>query len=202
MNLGLLLATFGLVIPAELPDKTFISCVVMASRHRPVPVWIGGATALIAQAGLAVVAGRALELLPRTAVRSVVAGLFVAGALYLIAVPERVATEKGERIGGREDADLAGQVAAPGWRIALLTFSLVALAEFGDITQILIANLTARYHAAWSVFAGAAAAFVLVSGLGVLGGRTLVRVVPLALVRRLSGLVLLGLGIYTIVGLL
>lgn len=83
----------------------------------------------------------------------------------------------------------------------LTTFSVVALAEFGDITQILIANLTARFKDPWAVFLGASVAFVLVSGIGVLGGRAIIRVVPLGIVRRISGLALLGLGIYTIVEL-
>jgi putative Ca2+/H+ antiporter (TMEM165/GDT1 family) len=84
----------------------------------------------------------------------------------------------------------------------LTTFSLVALAEFGDITQILIANLSARFRDTWAVFIGASAAFLVVSGVGVLGGRAIIRLVPLSVVRRLSGLALLGLGIYTVVGLL
>ncbi|MGO9198348.1 MAG: TMEM165/GDT1 family protein [Acidimicrobiales bacterium] len=199
MNLGVLLATFALVIPAELPDKTFISCIVMASRHRALPVWIGGASALILQAGIAVVAGRLLALLPHTVVRSVVAALFIGGAAYLIFVPEHEEASKGEELGERASTGQARS--STWWRPMLTTFSIVALAEFGDITQILIANLSARYHATWSVFAGASAAFIVVSGFGVVGGRAIIRVVPLAIVRRLSGGALLGLGIYTIVGL-
>ena len=205
MNFGILLATFALVIPAELPDKTFISCIVMASRHRPLPVWIGGASALILQAGIAVVAGRLLALLPHTAFRSVIAALFIGGAAYLLFVPEKEEEAKGERLGER---GAGGEEVAPPtrsdtwWRPMLTTFSIVSLAEFGDITQILIANLSARYHATWSVFVGASAAFIVVSGAGVLGGRAIVRVVPLSIVRRVSGLALLGLGIYTIVGLI
>ncbi|MGO9557871.1 MAG: TMEM165/GDT1 family protein [Acidimicrobiales bacterium] len=213
MNFGVLLATFALVIPAELPDKTFISCIVMASRHQPLPVWIGGASALILQAGVAVLAGRLLALLPHTAVRSVIAALFIGGAAYLLFVPEKEEEAKGERLGergavGDVGPPVPGEGAEPAmvsgtlWRPMLTTFSIVALAEFGDITQILIANLSARYHATWSVFAGASAAFIVVSGLGVLGGRAIIRVVPLAIVRRVSGLALLGLGIYTIVGLI
>jgi putative Ca2+/H+ antiporter (TMEM165/GDT1 family) len=211
MNFGILLATFALVIPAELPDKTFISCIVMASRHRPLPVWIGGASALILQAGIAVVAGRLLALLPHTAVRSVIAALFIGGAAYLLFVPEKEEEAKGERLGERGaggEGGAGGEEVAPPtrsdtwWRPMLTTFSIVSLAEFGDITQILIANLSARYHATWSVFVGASAAFIVVSGAGVLGGRAIVRVVPLSVVRRVSGLALLGLGIYTIVGLI
>lgn len=213
MNLGALFVTFGLVIPAELPDKTFISCLVMASRHRPLPVWIGAALALILQTAVAVAAGRLIILLPQTAVRSVVAALFIGGAAYLLFVPERHEEKAGEQIAdrapGRDVADGEGDRAdgvqvgdAPSWwRPMLATFSVVALAEFGDLTQILIANLTARYRDAWAVFIGASAAFVVVSGAGVLGGRALIRVIPLALLRRLSGVALLGLGIYSVVQL-
>jgi putative Ca2+/H+ antiporter (TMEM165/GDT1 family) len=35
VDLAVAATTFALVIPAELPDKTFISCLVLASRHRP-----------------------------------------------------------------------------------------------------------------------------------------------------------------------
>lgn len=194
MNFGVLLMTFGLVIPAELPDKTFISCVVMASRHRPLAVWLGGACALILQAAVAVVAGRLMELLPHTAVESVIAALFVAGAAYLIIVPESHEGPVGDD--GDEPVHDVGR--AEFWRPMLATFGLVALAEFGDVTQILIANLTARYRATVSVFIGAAAAFMVVSGFAVVAGRNIVRVVPLSVVRRISGLALLALGIYTI----
>ena len=80
MNLGLAAATFAVVIPAELPDKTFISAVVLSSRHRPLPVWLGAATGLVAQAGVAVAAGRLLGLAPHRVVAAIVAGLFFAGA--------------------------------------------------------------------------------------------------------------------------
>lgn len=239
MNLGVMLATFALVIPAELPDKTFITCVVMASRHRALPVWVGGAAALTLQAAIAVVAGHFLALLPQTTLRAVIAALFVGGAGYLLFVPEKSETTKAERLGGAgaqrrersaehvaagsrstlpeiEEAFEAGGATAPArsstatavataersWRPALTTFAIVALAEFGDITQVLIANLAARYRAELAVFIGAAAGFLLVSAAGVIGGKAIIRVVPLAAVRRLSGLALLGLGIYTIAELL
>jgi putative Ca2+/H+ antiporter (TMEM165/GDT1 family) len=195
VNLAIAATTMVLVIPAELPDKTFISCVVLSSRNRALPVWLGGAIALTLQALLAVVAGGLLALLPHTAVRIVIAVLFMAGAAYLIFVPEKAAEEKGERLGDK------AAVAVSDWRVFFTTFTIVALAEFGDITQVLIANLTAKYRDPVGVFVGATVGFWIVSGLGVLSGKTIVRVVPLALVRRLSGVVLLGFGIFTIVSL-
>jgi putative Ca2+/H+ antiporter (TMEM165/GDT1 family) len=195
VNLAIAATTMVLIIPAELPDKTFISCVVMASRNKALPVWIGAAVALTAQALLAVLAGRLLVLLPHTAVRIVVATLFMAGAAYLIFVPEKAEEVKGERLAEREVS------VSSNWRVLFTTFTIVALAEFGDITQVLVANLTARYRAPLAVFVGATVGFWIVSGLGVLSGKTITRIVPLAVVRRASGVILLGFGIWTIVSI-
>jgi len=212
MNLGLAAVTFAVIIPAELPDKTFISAIVLSSKHRPLPVWLGAAAGLIVQAGVGVLAGRLLALLPHRTVEGIVAGLFLAGAAYLLFVPERAAEQAGtEAAAGHLDQVTPESAGDPpgreprrlsGARIALITFGVVTLAEFGDLTQVIVANLTARYRDPLSVFVGAAAAFVLVSGVGVAAGRTLTRYVPLALVRRLSGTVLGGLGIWTLVSVI
>jgi putative Ca2+/H+ antiporter (TMEM165/GDT1 family) len=190
--------TFALVIPAELPDKTFISCLVLSSRHRALPVWVGAASALIMQAGIAVVAGGLLALLPKSAVKGIVAALFIGGAIYLLATTERAEKQRAEMLASEEEESL-GAKSPSFWRIAAITFAVVAVAEFGDITQVLIANLSAHYRDRWAVFSGAAVAFALVSVFGVLAGRTITRWVPLSAVRRLSGIALLGFGIYSIV---
>lgn len=200
MDLAVAATTFALVIPAELPDKTFISCLVLSSRHRPLPVWVGAVCALVLQAGLAVVAGGLLALLPKLALRSVVTALFLGGAVYLFATTEHAEQERGEILAsGEEKALAAGRYSF--WRVAAITFAVVALAEFGDITQILIANLAARYRDGSAVFAGAAAGFALVSVGGVLAGRVITRFVPLAVVRRISAVALFGFGTYSIVSL-
>lgn len=61
---------------AELPDKTMIATIVLSSRSRPLPVWIGAALAMVVNAAVAVLAGRLLELLPHRWVEAVVAALF------------------------------------------------------------------------------------------------------------------------------
>lgn len=200
MNLAIATTTFALVIPAELPDKTFISCLVLSSRHRPLPVWVGAVSALVLQAGLAVVAGGLLTLLPRLAVRSVVAALFLGGAAYLLATTERAERKRGELLASGEEQSLADGRSSF-WRVTAITFAVIVVAEFGDITQVLIANLAAHYRDRLAVFSGAAAGFALASVFGVLAGRTITRWVPLAIVRRLSGLALFGFGIYTVVSL-
>ena len=91
MNLAIAATVFGLVALAELPDKTMIATIVLASRHRPLPVWIGAAGAMLFNSALAVGAGRLLELLPHRAVEGVVAALFLAGSLYLLLTSETTA---------------------------------------------------------------------------------------------------------------
>ena len=198
MDLAVAATTFALVIPAELPDKTFISCLVLSSRNPGLPVWIGAVLALVLQAGLAVVAGGLLALLPKLAVKSVVAALFLGGAVYLAVTTERLEHQRAEMLAAGEEQALA-RGRSSFWRITAITFGVVAVAEFGDITQVLIANLSAHYRDRPAVFIGAAVAFALVSLVGVVAGRTITRWVPLAVVRRLSALALLGFGIYSIV---
>ncbi len=195
MNFALAATTFAVIIPAELPDKTFIAAVVMSARNRPLPVWIGAAAGLIVQALVGVVAGRLLALLPHRSVEGIVAALFLLGGGYLLLTRERAVVRAGEGL-----AEAVGAAASA--RVALRAFGLIAFAEFGDLTQVVIANLTARSGDPLSVLVGAALAFVLLSAVAVLAGRTLVRHVSLALVRRISGVVLVGLGVWSLVGAL
>ncbi|HEV8065665.1 MAG TPA: TMEM165/GDT1 family protein, partial [Acidimicrobiales bacterium] len=59
----------------------------------------------------------------------------------------------------------------------------------------------AKYKQPVSVFVGATGGFVLISAFGVLAGSTITRFVPLGVVRRISGVILLGFGVFTIVSL-
>ena len=190
MSLSVLAITFGIIFVAELPDKTMIATIVMASRYRPLPVWIGAALAMVVNSAVAVLAGRLLELLPHRWVEAVVAALFAGGAVYLIVVKESAETREGEA-----EADRVRS----GRRVALGAFTVIVVAELGDLTQILTANLVARYHHAWSVFVGSAVALVSVMGVGVIGGRALLRVLPLATIRKVAGFILAGFAIFTAV---
>jgi putative Ca2+/H+ antiporter (TMEM165/GDT1 family) len=75
---------------------------------------------------------------------------------------------------------------------------LILVAEFGDITQIMTANLAARYDDPLSVGVGAALALWAVAGLGILGGRALVRRVPLRLIGRVAAAVMLALAAFSL----
>jgi len=190
VNFTVVAVVFGVIFVAELPDKTMIATIIMSSRYRPFPVWAGSATAMIVNSALAVGAGRLLRILPHRAVETVVALLFAAGALYLLLTRESSEEQQGERQAVKFRTN---------WHVFLASAAVVVLAELGDLTQILTANLAARYDQPWSVFAGAAGALVVVMGIGVASGRALLRVLPLEVIRKTAGVILVGFAVYSAV---
>jgi putative Ca2+/H+ antiporter (TMEM165/GDT1 family) len=185
---------FGLIFVLELPDKTMIATVVMSARSRPLMVVFGASSAFVIHMALAAVAGGLLAELPHTPKNIVVAILFLAGAGYLLFVPEKKEEE-------RANSETASQHRATAWREALTAFTVIFVSEFGDLSQIQAANLVARTHQALLVFFAASSALICVTTLGAFAGQTLVRYVPLAKVRLAGGLIFAGLGVYTVVSL-
>lgn len=174
MRPGVALTTFAVVFPAELPDKTTLASLVLAARYRPGPVWVGAAAAFLVQGVLAVTAGGLLALLPDRAVALGAAVLFATGAVLAAR--------------GSADDDDIGDTAPvrSARRIALVTFGVLFLAEFGDFTQLATASLAARYDAPVEVLLGAWLALVSVCGIAVVAGQNVLRVVPLRLVRLVA----------------
>jgi putative Ca2+/H+ antiporter (TMEM165/GDT1 family) len=189
LNVGLAAAVFGVMLVAELPDKTMIATVVMGSRSRPLAVWVGASCAFLVQMGIAAVAGHFLSLLPHRAVEAVVTVLFLGGAAYLLFIPESDEVILGEAEGAAE---------RPGafTKVALTAFGVIFVGEFGDLTQILAANFVARSHHPWTVFISASLALICVSALGAFGGRALLRVLPLERIRKTGGVILGLFGLY------
>jgi putative Ca2+/H+ antiporter (TMEM165/GDT1 family) len=74
--------------------------------------------------------------------------------------------------------------------VATTAFAVIFVAEWGDLTQILVANLAAHYHAALSVGVGSALALWAVAGIGVVGGQGVLRVMPVATMHRISAAML------------
>ena len=184
---------FVLIFVAELPDKTMIATLIMGSRYRPLLVWIGATLAFAIHAAVAVAVGQLLQLLPHKWIEGVTAVLFAAGAAYLLFVPEQEEEEEGE-----EEADSARR----GLKTVGAAFLVIFIGEFGDLTQILTANLAAKYHTPAEVFIGAFAGLTTVAAIGAFGGRALLRFLPLAVIRKAGGVLLAGFAVYTLVELL
>ena len=192
VNFALAATVFAVIFFAELPDKTMIATVVMGSRSSALPVWIGASMAFIVHMGVAAIAGHFLELLPHKVLEIIITVVFLAGAAYLLLVPEKSELAKGEREAEKE---------SPGafLKVAATAFAVIFIGEFGDLTQILAANFVAKSHNPWVVFVAASLALIAVSALGSFGGRSLVRVLPLARIRQGGGILLAAFGIYTLI---
>lgn len=174
---------FALIAPVELPDKTFVATLVLATRFRAAPVWIGVVTAFAVQVGVAVVAGGLLSLLPETPVQLVAAGLFAIGAIVLLRGARRADAAEREQ---EREFEAKIQESRTGWRAALTSFVVLFTAEWGDLSQLFTAGLVARGEPPVAVFVGAWAALAMVSGAAVLLGRWLLRRIRLAVVRYLA----------------
>ncbi|HEX4061788.1 MAG TPA: TMEM165/GDT1 family protein [Streptosporangiaceae bacterium] len=183
---------FVLTFLAELPDKSMFASLVLGTRYRPSWVWAGSAAAFTVHMGIAVTAGHFLALLPARALQAVVATLFLVGAAYLYATSLRASSHEG--------ADAARQGGRPAsfWRVAGTSFTVVFLAEWGDITQVTAANLAARYDPLL-VFAGATVGLWAVAAVAVSVGAKTLDLIPMAWVRRITATILLTFGIVTIV---
>jgi putative Ca2+/H+ antiporter (TMEM165/GDT1 family) len=182
MNLAVAATVFAVIFPAELPDKTALASLVLGSRYRPLWVFAGIAAAFAVHVGLAIGAGSLLALLPHRPLEIVVAAAFAVGAVLLL---------RGHRDDGADEhVEVHGR--QPGfWRVAWTGFAVVLVAEFGDLTQIATASLAARYHDPVSVGVGAVLALWAVAGIAIVGGRGLLKLIPLTWITRIAAAIML-----------
>ena len=191
MVLSVVLASFVLILPVELPDKTLFATLVLATRFPPLPVFLGVGLAFGLQSAIAVTAGSLLTLLPEALVRAVVAVLFLIGAVLLWREARK----------GAEDEELAAQVRenTSFLRAAAISFGVLFAAEWGDLSQLATAGLAARFGEPLSVFVGSWAALLVIAGLAAFLGRKLADRLPVALLHRIAAVLFLVFAIIAIV---
>jgi len=200
VDFGVILTTFPVIFLAELPDKTFIAALVLATRFRHLWVWLGVSAAFFIQCLIAVTAGGFIALLPQEPVLAVTAILFAIGAVILIrgGIQSRADEQAAE---ADEESEVLAQLAdapADSARRAFITSFLVLFAaEWGDLTQIFTAAQAAKTGQPLAVFIGSWLALICVGGLAVVLGRWLQQRIPLSRVRIASGVVLLALALWT-----
>ena len=190
--LAVIAVAVTLTFLAELPDKSMFASLVLATRYRPVWVWAGVAAAFTVHMAIAVTAGQLLALLPGHVVEAVVAALFVGGAVYMWVTslrPQEHGNPDAARQGGRTPSFL---------RVAGMSFTVIFLAEWGDITQVTAANLAARYNPVL-VFTGATLGLWTAAAIAVSVGAKSLDLIPMVWVRRITAAILLALGVYTAV---
>lgn len=193
MSLKELLQAYATIFPAELPDKSMIATIVLVTRYRrPLWVWVGAVFAFALHMIVATAAGSMLGLLPEVPVQLAVAALFLVGAVVLFRAARAEA----------EDPEALDEVpTATVWATAVGSFSVIALAEWGDLTQLATASLAVKADSPVSVGLGAWLALASIAAIAATFGRQLVERVALAKVNYIGAAVFLALAIWTLVEL-
>ena len=182
--------TFLAIFFAELPDKTMFATLLLSTRFkRKLPVWIGVSAGYGLHVVIAVLLGSALSNLPERPIQLAVGALFTIGGIITW------------RSGTDDDDDVRETATARTFMsIAWTAASVIAVAEFADLTQLATAGFAARFSDPVGVGLGAFLALSSVSGCAVLLGSWLQRVVPLRLIQKVAAVLFLTIGIVTIVG--
>ena len=194
-DLATIAIVFGSIFLVELPDKTFIATLVLATRFRPLFVWIGVSLAFLVQTAVAVTVGGLLTQLPKRPVEAFAAAMFLVGGIILIRGAKKADEEEAE---AEEEFSHKGAATAVGLKAIAVSFGILFLAEWGDLSQLLTAGMVVQFKEPVSVFLGAFLALATVSALAAVIGRALLTRVKLATIRRIGGGVCLVLAALTV----
>ena len=130
MDWTVALTALVLIVPVELPDKTFVATLVLATRFRPLLVWIGVGLAFFVQTLVAVTAGGLLSRLRTDPVVAFAAVMFPAGGIILLRGAAKADSEEAET-----EAEFGAKVTQPatGLRAVVTSFTVLFVAEWGDL---------------------------------------------------------------------
>lgn len=185
MDITPFLTTFSLIALAELGDKTQLTVIALSAGYDRVKVFTGVLLAFTLVTGLGVLVGEGLlRIVPETLIKIVAGLLFVAFGIWMLLSKTNCETND----------------TSPLCNPLLSTFSMIALAEMGDKTQLSAVTLSAKYDSPYLVFLGAILALALISLLGVLLGKKLCEIVPLSKIRLGAGALFILFGILFLAG--
>jgi putative Ca2+/H+ antiporter (TMEM165/GDT1 family) len=160
-----ILSAFLLILVAELGDKTQLSVISLSSSYKWQHVFAGSMLAFLAVDGVSIaVGGPLLAIVPLRYVQIISGSVFV-----IFGIIPLLRKEKSSEV----------RVNKPRSTIPLLaSFSLIALMELGDKTQIITITLAAQ-SSPIPVLVGMVSAFALLTGAAVLIGAKLVSKLPM-----------------------
>jgi putative Ca2+/H+ antiporter (TMEM165/GDT1 family) len=190
LNPVIIFPVAGIIFVAELPDKTMVSTLLLAAKYRPIPVWIGAGLAFVIQAAVAVTIGSLISHINSKIISVITGALFLVGGLYLLFSSEKKEEEKGQII--------ADEAIHKFHKAFFASFGITLIAEFGELTQIMTANLAISYKAPVAVFLGSSLGLITVSGLGAFSGKALSQKLPMNIIRKIAGVIFLSLSILSI----
>ena len=177
-------STFALIFISELPDKTAFASLLLATRNRPLPVFCGAAGAFVVQSVVAVSFGSLFTFLPEKLVHIAAALLFLLLAVWMW---RRVSSADVVNVGSNGQRRFVPAMAS--------AFTVIFIAEWGDLTQLATAALAAKYAAPVTIFISATLALWAVTGLGVVVGHTAKRALQPKLLQQIASVIFALVGI-------
>jgi len=185
------LTAFILVTIAEMADKTQLLTLSLSCRYPARRVLVGVALAIAVLNLFAVVVGAvAGRFIPVTAVKIGAGALFLAFGLWSLLAKEKVQPEEDSKVKN-------------GRYVVLAVTGAFLLAEIGDKTQLATLSLGARFDGSvWDslgVWLGASVGMILANVLAVVVGHFAGRRIPAKLMKRISAVLFIGFGIWTLV---
>jgi len=174
------LASFTLVVLAEMGDKTQLLAMAFATRYRWSTVMLGVLAATAANHLLAVAVGAYLtNVIPLKAIKIAASASFVIFGLWTI---------RGDELHG-EDRRFAF---SPFWTVAVAFF----LAEMGDKTQLATVALAATYNTVIPVWMGTTAGMMVSDAFGIAVGIVMGKRLPERLIKWTAALIFIGFGLF------
>jgi putative Ca2+/H+ antiporter (TMEM165/GDT1 family) len=184
-------STFAVIFLAEIPDKTALAAVLLATGNRPLPVFVGVAAAFIIQSVVAVSFGSVISMFPREGIR------LLAGALFLCFAVAMWMRGRGPAEEAEADAAPRGTSA---WSVTWKAFLVIFIAEWGDLTQLASAALAAKYAQPITIFTASTLALWSVSAIAVFVGHKLKAHINPRLMQRVAAIVFAVLGVLMLCG--
>ena len=183
-------STFPLVFLASLPGRTTFVMLMLGARQRPLGIFLGAALAFLCQTIISVLLGRVLAHLPQPWFQRGVGLLFLYFSFRF--------WREGSRPEGKEQ--IIGQRNRPHlYEVIRSAFILIFAAEWGDVSQVAIASLSARNSERLTVFCSSLLALWLIAALAVFIGSHIHRVIRPVLVQKLASIVFAGTGLYLLI---
>jgi putative Ca2+/H+ antiporter (TMEM165/GDT1 family) len=175
-------SVFAIVFLSEIPGKTTIAVIILASYAEGLPVFFGAAVAFAIHAAIAVAAGSAIRLLPATIAQAFAGAMFIAiGVIIWCSKPRPI------------DDSMPKAPMTPS-RAFWTTFTIIFIAQWGDASQFAIAALQAKYRSTLSVLTASALALWVLSGAAIAMGRLLYQKLNPQLIQKPAALIFVALG--------
>jgi putative Ca2+/H+ antiporter (TMEM165/GDT1 family) len=180
----LFVSTFSLIFIAELPDKTAFATLLMATRKNPFAIFIGVAAAFVIQSFVAVSFGSLLSLLPHSIVR-------IAAGLMFFVFAWMMWRRKDEK-----EEDVADDGKNAFLKTIWSSFIVIFVAEWGDLTQLATATLSAQYRNPLTLFTSATLALWTVTAIAVLVGNRAKHMIKPGPLNKIASVAFVLVGLY------